>query len=126
MKYLLALIICSLFVSCTKETNLNCREPDSNNHTASKEVDIRCDKIISKALIEAHKSGFCYIGPLFKGIHPEAIDPDPEKCDAFFEEAGKKCDALPPPNPDDIEKVSDSAIYHKGRKVSQNDKPICD
>ena len=124
MKHTITLIFLFLLLSCIGRPNPNCREPDPNDHLESKTVDIRCEEIMAKADDEAEASGYCYVGPLLKGLDPGAIDPDKEKCDAFYEEAGKKCDALPY-DPKYMDTLSGSATYQGGKKVSQDGRPIC-
>ena len=120
MKHIITLILLFLFVSCNRSQNLNCREPNTDDPLESKTEDIRCLEIQYKADEEAEASGFCYVGPLAKGLDPGAIDSDPEKCDAFYEEAKKKCDALPPisERPEDLKRVSGSGTSH-------DEKPVC-
>ena len=115
MKQILTLIFLLLLLSCTGRSKLPmwCS-------------DLRCEKIENEADKEAKNSGFCYNGPLIKGKDSGAIDPDPEKCRAFYEEAVKKCDTLPqPPGPDDIEYSRDYGGQFVGETVMLNGKPAC-
>ena len=127
MKHIIALIFLFLLLSCTGRQNLNCREPNPNDHLESKTEDVKCLEIRYKADDEAEASGFCYTGPLLKGRDPGAIEPDPEKCNAFYEEAAKKCADLPPlsERPEDLIQVSGSAIYRGGKPIMIDGKPVC-
>ena len=91
MKYIITLLFLSYFlVSC--QSRLDCIKPGA---LGSKTEDIRCLKLEDEAYKKATEAGVCYRGPLLKGFDAGAIDPDPEACDAIYEEAEKKCDALP-------------------------------
>ena len=126
MKHIIALIFLFILLSCSGKSGMQCNESGGGGgFQASKTEDLRCLAIQDKVLKKAEAPGFCYIGPLIKGLDPGAIDPDPEKCSAFAEEAAKKCEALPPLKPEDIDQVSGSATYPNGKKVSQDGKPIC-
>ena len=123
MKHITIFIFFFLLLSCTGRQNAQCIEDNSSHE--SQTVDSRCHKIMSKADDEAEASGYCYFGPLLKGRDAGAIDPDPEKCKAFYKEAGKKCDALPY-DPKYITTLSGTSTYKGGKKVSQDGQPICD
>ena len=118
MSHIITFIVFFLFVSCKGRQNLDCLEPNPDSRSDSKTVDVRCEKIRYEADKKAKASGFCYVGPLTKGLDPGAVDPDPEKCSAFYEEGGKKCDALPPlsERPEDIDQLSGSVT---------GGKPVC-
>ena len=122
MKPIITLIFLWTLLSCTGKSGILCESSGAEYSISS---DARCDIIMEKASAEAKASGFCYVGPLLKGRDPGAIDPDPEKCSAIYKEAQKKCDALPPPKPEDINQLSGSAIYHKGKPVMRDGKPVC-
>ena len=71
------------------------------------------------------ESEFCYSGPLVINLDEGAEDPDPEKCNAIWDEAEKKCEALGPPGPGDLVYTSGSATYRGGKPVIVNGKPVC-
>ena len=127
MKHIIALIFLFILLSCTGRAGMQCNESGGGGSQDSVSIDSKCHAIVSKAHKEAEASGFCYVGPLSKGLDPGAIDPDPEKCDAFYEEAGKKCDALPPisERPEDLEYLSGGGIYKGNKPVMKDGKPVC-
>ena len=122
MKYIMTLIFLSVLLLSCKDS-LKCV---SIGALASKTGDTRCLKLQDEAHKKATEAGVCYSGPLLKGVDPGAIDPDPEKCDAIYAEAQKKCDSLPF-DLKYIEAVSGSATYDKdGKLVMLDGQPICD
>ena len=127
MKHIITLIFLWTLLSCTGRAGMQCNESGGGRFQDSKTVDARCEEIMSKADDEAEASGFCYVGPLLKGADPGAIDPDPEKCSAFYEEARKKCEALPPisERPEDLEYLSGGGIYEGNKLVVKDGKPVC-
>ena len=60
----------------------------------SQTSDSRYFQIMAIAHQEAQASGYCYSGPLLKGFHKEAIDPDKEKCDAIYKAASDNCNSF--------------------------------
>ena len=124
MKHIIILIFLLSFLSCTGRQNSHCIEDNNSSHE-SQTSDSRCDQIMAKAHQEAQASGYCYSGPLLKGFHKEAIDPDKEKCDAIYKAGGDKCRALPY-DPKYITTLSGTSTYKGGKKVSQDGQPICD
>ena len=125
MKHIVLFIFLLLLLSCQGRSRVWC-ESSGKVSLDSVVADSKCRAIMRKAHKEAEASGFCYVGPLSKGFHKEAIDPDPEKCDAFYEEGGKKCDALPPieERPEDLEYVSGSAFIPFRNLVMIDGKPV--
>ena len=87
-------------------------------------LDERCTNLKIKAVTQGRAAGFCYDGPFLSGWDKEAVDPNPEKCDALYKAAQKACDALPP-DPKSQVAMSDSAVYKNGKLVSLNGKPLC-
>ena len=89
-------------------------------------MDIRCHKIRQEALKKGRETGVCG-----KEVPGPEMDPDPEACDALFEEARKQCKALPP-DPKYMKKTSDSTFVRKGKgvvdgkPVSKKKLPWCD
>ena len=122
MKHIITLIFLWTLLSCTGRQNAHCIKDNSNQELQTS--DSRCDIIMEKAYKKGTDTGVCYRGPLFKGRDPEAIDPDPKACDALYEEAQKKCDALPY-DPKYIETLSRTSIYKGGKKIAQDGKPVC-
>ncbi len=111
MKYIITFIFFFLFVSCE-----DCIKADP-----STSIDKRCMKIRAEAHKKGHETGVCYKpaeGEVIISSDRPRLDPDHEACKAIKAEAQKKCDALPPAGPDDIEWLSGSAFYKSG-------KPIC-
>ena len=94
---------------------------DTSNYSVT--LDYRCLKLQDEAYDKGTETGVCYIGPLIKGIHDGAIDPDPEACKALYVEAQKKCDALPP-DPNSLKTVSGTRVYKNGELVSVNGEPV--
>ena len=127
MKHIIALIFLWTLLSCTGRAGMQCNESGGSGSQDSKTADSRCLEIQGKVLKKAEASGFCYVGPLIKGLDPGAIDPDPEKCSAFAEEAKKKCDALPPisERPEDLEYLSGGGIFEGNKLVMKDGKPVC-
>ena len=123
MKHIITFTFLLLLLSCTGRQDAHCIEFNSNH--ASQTSDSRCRKIMAKAAKEAKASGYCYSGPLTKGLDPGAIDPDKEKCDAIYKAGGDKCRALPY-DPKYITTLSGTSTYKGGKKVSQDGQPICD
>ena len=125
MKHIITFIFFFFLLSCTGRQDAHCIEEDPNDALASKTVDSRCQELRYEAYEKGTETGVCYRGPLFKGRDPGAIDPDPEACNALYEEAKKKCEALPY-DPKYITTLSGTSTYQGGKKVSQDGKPICD
>ena len=124
MKYIITFTFFFLLLSCIGRQDAHCIEDNNSSHE-SQTADLRCRKIMAKAVKEAEASGYCYVGPLWKGADPGAIDPDKEKCDAIYKKAGDKCRALPY-DPKYITTLSGTSTYKGGKKVSQDGQPICD
>ena len=87
----------------------------------------------SVAFNKIKHSEVCGLKPNFIDDRKERImifDPNykyyltPEKCEAHWAEVRKQCKNLPY-DPDSIVQTSGSATYHKGKKVSQDGKPVC-
>ena len=117
-------IILMLLLGLASCKNSNCIEAGSlPSGYQSVTMDVRCDEIYFKALEEGKKAGFCYNGPLSKGVHPEAVDPDHKKCRKILDEALRKCEALPPDS-ESMKQVSGSTFFLPGRKVWIDGKPI--
>ncbi len=95
----------------------------------SKAVDKRCEKFQDEAIKKGKETGVCYQapedGPAVSRKDRERLDPDHAACNALFEEAGAKCDALPPAGPDDWKQLSGSAVYKDGKLVMIDGKPVC-
>lgn len=101
MKYIIALGFLFLLASC-KEKETGC--------ISSVVIDRRCDKIMDEARKRGKETKVCYQPKdseelVFQKDRPR-LDPDHEACKALREEALKKCEALPPPGPDDLQQIS--------------------
>ena len=105
MKHIITFGFCFLLVSCK-----DC----ANRHYATF-YDKRCKKIMDEASKEGKETNVCYQHPkdskrpMFAKDRPR-LDPDHKACNALLAEARAKCDALPPPGPDDIVQTSGSHI----------------
>ena len=91
-------------------------------------LDLRCEKLAVEAHKKGQELGFCHSGPLkMEGFGEQPKHPDPKACHALYDEAGKKCDALPqPPSPDDIKYLSGWENALKGYELVMIDgKPAC-
>ena len=125
MKHIITLIFLFLLLSCKEQSLARCEYGESGANL-SVSIDLRCEKLLDEAYDKAVKDGFCYKFKEGEVIYSEnVVHPDPEKCNALWDEAKKKCYALPPPGPDDIDQVSGSAIYHKGKPVMVDGKLVC-
>ncbi len=110
MKYIITFIFLFLFVSCE-----DCIDAHPSTY-----IDKRCLKIKDDASNKGIETGVCYKvpkGELINSSDRPRLDPDHEACKAIQAEAQKKCDALPPAGPDDIEWLSGSAFYKAGRPI---------
>ncbi len=105
MKHIMVFVFLFLFVSCKDK---NCIKSTS--------YDKRCRKIQYEAYKQGRESGVCYKVPEGEAIlssDSKKLDPDHEACNALYDEADKKCKALPPPGPDDIVYTSGSVFGRK-------------
>ncbi len=98
--------------------------------------DIRCFNMRQKARVEGKKRGFCYDTPLFQeiktktnrktgkysyGPEEEAIDPDPEQCQALIDEAQRKCKKLyPHPDPKYVDQTASESDFSGGQDTFTN------
>ena len=124
MKPIITLIFLFLLLSCKEQSLARCEYGESGANL-SVSIDLRCEKIQDLAMAKGKEAGFCYDGPLVINLDEGAKHPDPVACKALWDEAKKKCEALPPPSPDDIDQVSGSATYHKGKPVMVDGKLVC-
>ena len=127
MKKVILLSFVLLFVGACKKRI--CISPVSKSVI----IDERCLKLQDEAMKKGLKLGVCYDGPLLVGvdIKQEEAHPDYKACRALFDEARKKCDALPP-DPDSEFKTSETTIFNKdgdvfidGELVSTKGLPLC-
>ena len=105
MKYIIIVIFLFLFVSC------DCKKIPSTY------IDKRCEKIWED-MWDNEEKGACDLKPEYvdeKGNLKEGLGSisdymykTREACWAFLKSLGERCDALPPPGPDDIEQTSGS------------------
>ena len=117
MKYIITLIFLFLLLSCEGRHTRCIKNKPSNSIVEDK----RCLKLKMEAARKGREMGFCRsIDPIKQSHHP-----NPKACKALYAEARKKCDDLPPPNPDDIETLSGSATYRGGKPIMIDGKPIC-
>ena len=123
MKYIIIFILFFLFVSCTKHPRIGF-PPDEGVH-CYQISDLRCDKFDKEAYDKGIQTGVCYSGN-FKNTGSEGYEhPNPEACKALYAEADRKCDALPPPGPNDIVRSSGTTVYKDGKPVMKDGKPVC-
>ena len=126
MKHIIALIFLFILLSCSGRSGMQCNESGGGGDTDSVSIDLRCQKIQDSAMAKGKEAGFCHSGGgVMSASEREKLHPDREKCNALWDEANRKCATLPPAGPGDIDVLSGSATYHKGKKVSQDGKPIC-
>ena len=117
MKYIITLIFLFLFMSCAGR-HRNCMKQDALKSIVE---DKRCLKLKMEAAKKGREMGFCRpINSIRQSSHP-----DPEACKALYVEARKKCSALPPPGPDDIDQLSGSAIFRGKKPIVIDGKPVC-
>ena len=100
--------------------------PKKDGPIASTFIDIRCQKFIREAREKGIASGVCYKRPensrkIWYAEEVRRLHPDPEACQALYDEADKKCEALPD-DPDSIIQTSGSAFYTPNRRVFLNGK----
>lgn len=124
MKHIITFLLFFLFVACVGR-----RGSCINQGTlASVRIDKRCLKIREEASRKGREIGICYKvpeGEVMMSDEVEKLHPDPVACKALSDEAKRKCEALPPAGPNDIQQVSSSGIYHKGKLVMKDGKLVC-
>ena len=124
LKIFLLCYVFFLFVSCAKHPSPPRGAPPDEGGHCSWVGDRRCEKIKQEILQKIEKAGACYSGPL-NPWDEGYVHPDPEACNALRAEHKARCDALPPPGPNDIEILSGSTFYKDGKPIMIDGKRVC-
>ena len=107
-------LVCFLFFSF-----VSCKSGSGSCFTS---YDKRCVKLDEEAYAKGVETGVCYKrpedGPLMSASEVRRLHPNPEACAALYDEAGRKCLALP----DD----PDSIVVTSGSSFSRGGKSVCD
>ena len=98
MKYIIIISVFFLFVSC-----------DCKKKIPSTYIDKRCEKIWED-MWDNEEKGACDLKPEYENVGTifDYMYKTKEACWAFKKSLGDRCDALPPPGPDDIIQTSGS------------------